>query len=138
VIFARSIEMNVMFVTLEVRTDDRPAMMLRVARVTMNEGRPVRTTISPLIAPSPVERAIAMRIDSQIGRPQIVTQMPIMIPAKPTIEPTDRSNSPAIIRRATAVAMIPTCDATPTKFSAPGIVRKARLPRTTDRIAKTM
>ena len=53
-----------------------------------------------------------MMIDSQIGRPQIVTQIPIMIPAKPTIEPTDRSNSPAIISSATAVPMIPTWAAT--------------------------
>ena len=51
---------------------------------------------------------------SQIGRPQIVEPIPIMIPAKPTSEPTERSNSPAIISRATAVAMIPTCEATPT------------------------
>ena len=101
-----------MLVTSEVRTDDRPAMMNRVASVTMNEGSPVRTTRIPLITPRPVVRATAMMIDSQIGRPQIVTQIPIMIPAKPTIEPTDRSNSPAIISRATAVPMIPTWAAT--------------------------
>ena len=45
-----------------------------------------------------------MMIDSHTGRPQIVTPMPMRIPAKPTIEPIDRSNSPAIMSRATAVA----------------------------------
>jgi hypothetical protein len=103
-----------MFVTTEVRTDDSPAMMNRVARVTMNDGNPVRTTMIPLITPRPVARAIAIRIDSQIGRLPIVgdERIPIMIPAKPTIDPTDRSNSPAIISSATAVPMIPTWAAT--------------------------
>ena len=53
-----------------------------------------------------------MTIDSQSGRPAIVTPMPMTIPAKPTSEPIDRSNSPAIISSATAVAMIPICAAT--------------------------
>ena len=101
-----------MFVTTDVSTDEKPRMMNRVARVTMNDGRPVRTTMIPLRTPSPVVAAIAMRIDSQTGSPQIVTPMPIRIPAKPTIEPIDRSNSPAIISRATAVATIPTWAAT--------------------------
>jgi hypothetical protein len=104
--------MYVMFVTTDVSTDDSPATMNSVASVTMNDGSPVRTTMIPLIAPSVVARTIPIRIESQIGKPQIVAQMPMTMPAKPTIEPTDRSNSPAIIRSATAVPMIPTCAAT--------------------------
>ena len=83
-----------------------------VASVTMNDGSPVRTTSRPFTTPRTVVRTIAMRIDSQIGRPSSVTPTPMTIPAKPTSEPIDRSNSPAIISRATAVARIPTWAAT--------------------------
>src|SRR6185295_7779401 len=89
------IGMYVMFVTLEVRTDDAPRMMNSVARVTMNDGRPVRTTMRPFNTPRNVVTISARMIESQTGSPQIVTQIPITIPAKPTIEPIDRSNSPA-------------------------------------------
>src|SRR4249920_139646 len=64
------IAMNVMFVRPRTRTDDSPAMMNIVARVTMNDGNPVRTTMSPLRTPRPVVRTMEMRIDNQIGRPQ--------------------------------------------------------------------
>jgi hypothetical protein len=87
-------------------------MMNSVASVTMNDGSPVRTTMRPLITPRNVVAIIAMMIDSQTGRPQMVTPMPMRIPAKPTIEPIDRSNSPAIMSRATAVATMPTWAAT--------------------------
>src|SRR5436190_19210545 len=53
-IAAGSIGMYVMFVTTDVSTDDRPAMMNSVARVTMNDGSPVRTTMKPFTAPSAV------------------------------------------------------------------------------------
>src|SRR6266404_5774329 len=66
---AGSIGIYVMLVTSEVSTDDKPAMMNSVARVTMNDGSPVRTTMKPLIAPRHVVRTIATTIDSQIGRP---------------------------------------------------------------------
>jgi hypothetical protein len=87
-------------------------MMNRVASVTMNDGRPVRTTMTPLSTPRNVVAAIDIRIASQTGNPQIDTPMPMMMPANPTMEPTDRSNSPAIISSATAVPMIPTWAAT--------------------------
>ena len=91
-------------------------MMNRVARVTMNDGRPVRTTIRPL---SDAEAGASATIEMRIGEPDRQAPdrrrtIPMTIPAKPTIEPTDRSNSPAIISRATDVAMIPTWAATPT------------------------
>ena len=74
-----------MFVTVEVSTDEAPRMMNSVASVTMNDGSPVRTTMRPLITPRKVVATIAMMIDSQTGRPQIVTPMPMTIPAKPTM-----------------------------------------------------
>jgi hypothetical protein len=98
--------------TLEVRTDEAPRMMNRVARVTMNDGRPVRTTMKPLITPRKVVIAIPMMIDDQSGRFAIVARIAMTIPAKPTIDPIDRSNSPAIISNATEVAMTPICAAT--------------------------
>ena len=42
-------------------------------------------------------------IESQTGRPQIVTPIAMMIPANPTIDPMERSNSPAIMSSATDV-----------------------------------
>ena len=101
-----------MLVTVEVSTDEAPRMMNSVASVTMNDGKPVRTTMIPLITPRSVERTIARRIASQTGRPQIVTPIPMMIPAKPTTDPIERSNSPAIMSNATEVAMMPTWAAT--------------------------
>ena len=108
----RSMGMYVMFVTTDVRTEEKPRMMNSVARVTMNDGSPVRTTRRPLSTPRNVVAAIAITIDSQTGRPQMVTPMPMTIPAKPTSEPIERSNSPAIMSKATAVPTIPTWAAT--------------------------
>ena len=48
---AGSIGMYVMFVTIDVRTEEKPRMMNSVARVTMNDGSPVRTTMMPLSTP---------------------------------------------------------------------------------------
>jgi hypothetical protein len=89
-----------------------PRIRNRVASVTMNDGNPVRTTRSPLKTPSRVVSAIDVRIAAQIGQPISVTSKPMMIPANPTSDPTERSNSPAIISSATAVATIPTWAAT--------------------------
>ncbi len=41
------------------------------------------------------------------GRPYWVTGMAMTMPAKPIIEPSERSNSPAIIRRQAPMAMMP-------------------------------
>ncbi len=89
-----------------------PRMMNSVASVTMNDGSPVRTTMKPFMTPRSVVSTSEMRIPAQTGRPYVVTQMPMTIPAKPMSEPIDRSNSPPIISSATAVPTIPTCAAT--------------------------
>ena len=78
----------------------------------MNDGSLVVTTSTPL--KNPVARVIsrATPIAGRIVHPNPpastgVTSIMIAIPPNPTSEPTDRSNSPAIISRATAIARIP-------------------------------
>ncbi len=45
-------------------------------------------------------------IASQVGQPSVTLKIAINIPAKPIIEPTDRSNSPATMSRHAPTAMI--------------------------------
>ena len=61
----------------------------------MNDGSRVLMTSNPLIVPTMIANPKAIITDSQMGRPSRVTHMPMVTPAKPTIEPSDRSNSPA-------------------------------------------
>ncbi len=78
----------------------------------MNEGSLVVTTSNPLRKPAPrvMARAAASAGPSAHPKPPWlagVTSSMIAMPAKPMRDPTDRSNSPAIIRSATATARIP-------------------------------
>jgi hypothetical protein len=50
--------------------------------------------------------AKVIRIACQTGQPSVTEKIAIIMPAKPIIEPTDRSNSPAIIKRQAPTAMI--------------------------------
>ena len=75
----------------------------------MKLGRPVRTTMMPLSAPMAMHRAKVTRIACQTGQPSVIEKIAIIMPAKPIIEPTDRSNSPAIISRQAPTAMIMNC-----------------------------
>jgi hypothetical protein len=81
--------------------------MNKLPNVTMNDGRPVRTTIRPFKAPMPPQTVKENIRDNQIGHPQKTEGMAISIPAKPIMEPTERSNSPAIISKATGAARMP-------------------------------
>ena len=47
-----------------------------------------------------------MRMLSHTGQPQLTEVMAMIMPAKPIIEPTERSNSPAIINRQAPTAMM--------------------------------
>jgi hypothetical protein len=47
-----------------------------------------------------------IRIACQTGQPSVTEKIAIIMPAKPIMEPTDRSNSPAIIKRQAPTAMI--------------------------------
>ena len=57
-------------------------------------------------------KAKVMMSPSHNGRPYWVIERPRMRPAQPIIEPMDRSNSPAIISRATVAPRIPIWAAT--------------------------
>jgi len=97
----------------------KPRRMNRNASVTMKLGRPVRTTMTPLIAPIAMQIAKVSRIDAHIGQPSVMAKTAIVMPAKPIIDPTDRSNSPAIISRHAPTAMIMNCADTTDQFSTP-------------------
>ena len=56
--------------------------------------------------PIDIANAKAMRMDSHMGSPQVTESKAMIIPEKPIIDPTERSNSPAIIRRQAPTAMI--------------------------------
>ena len=78
----------------------------------MKDGSLVLITSAPLKAPISSESTRATATAGQNDQPKpppasAVTSTMIVIPAKPTIDPIERSNSPAIINRATATARIP-------------------------------
>ena len=97
----------------------KPRRMKRNASVTMKLGRPVLTTISPLIAPMAMHSAKVKRIAIQIGHPSVTPRMAIDMPAKPIMEPTDRSNSPATMSMQAPTAMIMNCALTWLQFMMP-------------------
>ena len=85
----------------------RPRRMKRNPRVTMKEGSPVLTTSWPLTQPMRSAQARAASIAAQTGTPKKSGGIAAIIPVKPIIEPSERSNSPAIIRRQAPVATMP-------------------------------
>ena len=87
--------------------------------------------------PTRSAKAKAATIASQTGQPNSPMPIATIMPAAPTIEPTDRSNSPAIIRRATAEPMMPTCAATSRYVAVPFRVRKPLSPATTAKMIQT-
>src|SRR5215471_5642675 len=60
-------------------------------------------------------------MQSQSGQPHSAAGMAMTMPANPIMEPTDRSNSPAIISSAAATAMIPSCAETSRKVTTPSM-----------------
>ena len=59
------------------------------------------------------------------------------MPAKPIIEPIDRSNSPAIISSAAATAMMPRKAATVAQLTTPSALNMPELPAALPKIRKT-
>ena len=96
-----------------------PLKINSIASVTINEGRPVLTTIIPLKYPIKTAIANAKVILIHNGQPQYIAGIAIQIPANPIIEPIDKSNSPPIINIAAAIAIIPKFADTSKKFRAP-------------------
>ena len=90
----------------------RPRRMNSEPNVTMNDGNLVVTTSAPL--PNPMSKAstndtmTASHIDQPKPPASVgVTRIMMDMPVNPTIEPIERSNSPPIINRHTAIAMMP-------------------------------
>lgn len=48
--------------------------------------------------------------------------IPTVMEPAPTIDPTDKSNSPAIISRPTGIAMIPISEAVPSQLAVPPVL----------------
>ena len=69
-------------------------------------------------------------IEIQIGQPQAMVGMAMRMPAKPIIEPTERSNSPAIINSDTAAAKMPSWAETSRKLTMPLALKSPLLPAT--------
>ena len=72
----------------------------------MKLGNPVLITSQPLNAPIAMHTEKVTMIASHTGQPKLTDSSAIIIPEKPIIEPTDRSNSPAIIRRPAPTAIM--------------------------------
>ena len=62
--------------------------------------------MNPVNAPIATHSMNVTMIESQTGQPSVTEKIAISIPEKPIIEPTERSNSPAIIKRHAPTAMI--------------------------------
>ena len=79
----------------------------------------------------------ANKILHQRGHPQYMAGIAIQIPAKPIIEPTDKSNSPPIIKRAAATAIIPKLAETSKKLIVPYALNIPVSPATIPKKIKT-
>ena len=91
----------------------------------MKDGRPVRTTRSPLTKPMPRLNRRATPIAGHSGQSACRVRSMMLIPAAPMMDPTDRSNSPAIMSSATATASIPSGAAALSTAAVPSAPRKA-------------
>ena len=83
-----------------------PRRMNKKAKVTMKLGRPVLMQIRPFNAPIVMQITKVNMIAIHMGQPNVTPKIAMSMPAKPIIEPTLRSNSPAIISRHAPTAMI--------------------------------
>ena len=103
-------------------TRERPRRMNRNASVTMKEGSFVRITICPLMPPSRAANTKVSAMAAMSGSPDWTRRAPKMRPVKAIIDPIERSNSPPIMRRAAAIARIPSCAAGARTFITPASV----------------
>ena len=87
--------------------------------MTINDGRPVRMTICAFNNPASAAAISVKPMATMTGKLKVTTQAPNTNPAKATIEPTDRSNSPPIISIAAPMAKMPSCAAGDMKFIKP-------------------
>jgi hypothetical protein len=114
-----------------------PSNINIVASVTMKDGSSVLTTINPFSSPSPTARTPAAAIPTQAESPNQPVAIATDIEVAPTMAPTDKSNSPAIINIPTGIAAIPNSDAVPSQFAVPSELRKPFRPAMLAKKAKT-
>ena len=93
-----------------------PRRIYKNANVTIKLGSPVLMTRKPFSAPIAIHTTNAAMIDNQTGKPHCTDKMAMTTPAKPIMEPTERSNSPAIINKQAPTAMIANCAETTPQF----------------------
>ena len=74
----------------------------------------------------------------QIGQPSVTPKIAIIMSEKPIIEPTERSNSPAIIKRQAPTAMIMNCAETTLQFITPWELNMPLSPAKMKKRTKTM
>src|SRR5439155_5617604 len=96
-----------------------PRRIRSMPSVTMNDGSPVLIRIQPLKAPTASAKANVRMIAIVGGTPNWTMSRPRRRPAAPIIEPTERSNSPAIISNETAAPRMPTWAVTSRNPAAP-------------------
>ena len=97
----------------------KPRRINRKANVTIKLGNPVFTTSQPLKAPIAMQRTKVNIIANQTGQPKVTESSAIDMPAKPIMDPTERSNSPAIINIQAPTAIIVNCADTTDQFIIP-------------------
>ena len=77
----------------------------------MNEGSLVWMTSCPLMAPTIAANTIVATMATGRGQCALTNAAANARPAKAIMDPIERSNSPPIIRRAAAIAKMPSCEA---------------------------
>ena len=117
-------EIFVVFVSKRAKPVAPPATQKLAASDTMNDGRPVRTVMIPLISPTHAPAKSTMAIISQNGTLKIVVPIARKTAEAPTMDPTERSNSPAIMRTPTGMAMMPSSAAVSSQPAVPSIETK--------------
>src|SRR5258708_7411488 len=93
-------------------TKAAPSRMKKEPSVVMKDGIPVRVVMRPCRSPNTSGRSMAARKAAKVFHESFVMSSPMTIGVMANIEPTDRSNSPDIIRNATPTPVIPSGAAT--------------------------
>ncbi len=101
-----------------------PCSMRNVPRVTMKLGSLVRTTSRPLAKPIARARTSPASMAAHTFQPYLVARVTITRPVVPVSTPADRSNSPPIMSRAMATAMMPSVEAGSSQLATPSADRK--------------
>jgi len=82
-----------------------------------------------LVAPSAAQSANVNTHATDSGQPQYSAGIASIMPAKPIIEPIDRSNSPPIISSAAPTEMMPRNAATVAQLTMPSALNMPESPR---------